>query len=357
MKKKEINQKQLLKRWFGVSRICFNYSLELLRIKDYSFYDLRKKVIEKLERSKPFTKETPYDIRAGAVKDAHIAFKTAKNKKFSTGKNHKVSFRSKKDLTSSIFIPRATVKNQSVYTRYLSTLQSSEPFKKANHDCRLGYQRYNGYYLLIPQTFTPIKPGATTENQGKFGELIALDPGVRTFMTGYSQEACFEFGARDIGRINRLQYHLRTLKGSRKRKAASRIRKKIKDLVSEVHWKVAKFLCENYNHILIPEFQVSRMVEKKNRKLHKTTVKSMLSWSHYGFRMRLIDQAKKYGTHIWITNESYTSKTCTRCGEINPTLGSSKVFNCSKCGLTIDRDVGGARNVYIRALVDSPVVN
>lgn len=349
---KQINQKQILKQWMGVSRLCYNYAVELLQNKKYSFYDLRKKVITRLEQSKPFTKLTPFDIRAGAVKDAHIAFQTAKDKSFSTKKKHTVSFRSKKDNESSIFIPRATVKKQAIYTSYLKKLKSSSPFESAKHDCRLSYKRHSGYYLLIPQAFST----EITENQGKFGKLIALDPGVRTFMTCYSQEACFEFGARDIGKINRLQYHLRTLTGSRKRKAASRLRKKIKDLVTEVHWKVAKFLCQNYENILIPEFRVSQMVKKEDRKLNKTTVKSMLSWSHYAFRMRLIHQAKKYGTCIWVTNESYTSKTCTRCGEINPTLGSSKTFNCGKCGLKIGRDVGGARNIYIRALVDSPVL-
>lgn len=113
----------------------------------------------------------------------------------------------------------------------------------------------------------------------------------------------------------------------------------------------------NYENILIPEFQVSQMVKRGDRKLHKTTVKSMLSWSHYAFRMRLMHQAKKYNSRIWVTNESYTSKTCTGCGKINPTLGGSKTFSCKHCGLVIDRDVGGARNIYIRALVDSPVLN
>jgi len=47
-------------------------------------------------------------------------------------------------------------------------------------------------------------------------------------------------------------------------------------------------------------------------------------------------------------NESYTSKTCGRCGNINKELGSSKSYKCSKCHLEIDRDVNGARNIYLK---------
>jgi len=51
-----------------------------------------------------------------------------------------------------------------------------------------------------------------------------------------------------------------------------------------------------------------------------------------------------------IVDESYTSKTCTKCGEQNKNLGSSKHFKCSKCGLEIDRDINGARNIYLKTI-------
>jgi len=76
-----INQKQIIKQWFGVSRICYNYATNIMNGNTkYSFYDLRKIVIEELEELKPFTSTTPYDIRANAIKDAHTAVLNARIK-------------------------------------------------------------------------------------------------------------------------------------------------------------------------------------------------------------------------------------------------------------------------------------
>ena len=83
----------------------------------------------------------------------------------------------------------------------------------------------------------------------------------------------------------------------------------------------------------MPVFKTQQMVNKqdKNRKLNNKTARNMITMSHYLFKMRLINQAKKYGCDIYIVNESYTSKTCSNCGKIDQSLGSSKVFNCENC--------------------------
>ena len=48
--------------------------------------------------------------------------------------------------------------------------------------------------------------------------------------------------------------------------------------------------------------------------------------------------------------ESYTSCTCGVCGEINK-MGGSEIYLCQSCGLEIDRDVTGARNILIKNLI------
>ena len=50
-----------------------------------------------------------------------------------------------------------------------------------------------------------------------------------------------------------------------------------------------------------------------------------------------------------ICTEEYTSKTCGRCGELND-VKALDVYSCNKCKLVIDRDVNGARNIYIKVL-------
>ena len=74
----------------------------------------------------------------------------------------------------------------------------------------------------------------------------------------------------------------------------------------------------------------------------------MLALSHYSFKERLLHMATYRGCKVHICDESYTSKTCGCCGNMNDTLGGNKVFVCSKCGISIDRDYNGARNIYLR---------
>lgn len=70
--------------------------------------------------------------------------------------------------------------------------------------------------------------------------------------------------------------------------------------------------------------------------------------SHYTFRKRLQHTALQQGCKIVIVNESYTSKGCTKCGNING-CGRDR-FKCRKCGLKIDRDYQGARNILLKAI-------
>jgi putative transposase len=50
-------------------------------------------------------------------------------------------------------------------------------------------------------------------------------------------------------------------------------------------------------------------------------------------------------------DEFYTSKTCSLCGSYNPKLGSDKIYNCINCKKSIDRDINGCRNIYMKQYI------
>jgi putative transposase len=205
----------------------------------------------------------------------------------------------------------------------------------------------------------PVIEEARTKELDK---VIALDPGVRTFLTGYDGDSFQEFGKADIGRIQRLCSHLdklmgRASKAGRRQKrrmleAASKLRIRIRDLVDECHKQVVNYLTSQYKVILLPTFETSQMVVKSKRKLRTKTARQMLTWGDYRFECHLKQSAKKRGVIVIDVNESYTSKTCTKCGYNHSKLGGSKTFKCPNCGHEHDRDWGGARNIMIRALRD-----
>ena len=219
------------------------------------------------------------------------------------------------------------------------------------------------WFLCIPL------PLSVSENQAPVDEVwtdgvIALDPGVRTFVTGYdpSGGVC-EWGKHDIGRIYRLCHVLDKLQSEwggkdvrhrrryRLKRAGQRIRLKLRNLVDEFHKKLARWLCENYRVILLPVFKTQGMIRRGHRKIGSRTVRAMATWSHYRFQQRLLAKSREYPwCKVVLCDESYTSKTCTRCGVLNNSLGGSKVFACASCDLVMDRDLNGARNILIRYL-------
>ena len=139
------------------------------------------------------------------------------------------------------------------------------------------------------------------------------------------------------------------------RRAAARMRSRIRHLVDSLHFALSKWLCENYRVILIPKFEVKNMIRKGKRKLRSKTVRQMVTLSHYKFRTRLINKAREYKhCNVIVVTEEYTSKTCGNCGNIHKKLGGKKQFKCPDCNTTMDRDCNGARNIclkYISSLI------
>ena len=132
------------------------------------------------------------------------------------------------------------------------------------------------------------------------------------------------------------------------------------NLVDELHKKCSTWLCRNYRSVILPVFESPNMVIKGQRKINSKTATTMLtSCAHYRFRQRLLNKRREYNPcHIVLTEEPYTSKTCGRCGWLHQKLGGNKTFKCKSCGLCVDRDVNGARNILLRHLTLScPLVD
>jgi putative transposase len=181
-----------------------------------------------------WVKDTPCHIKQNAIFDAHASYNKAKNCKF----------RSCRAPSQTIKFNNGNYSNGMWYPRLSQGLSftSSEPIPTK---CEQGTQlvKCKGrWFAVFPE------PVSVTNNQNS--KVIALDPGVRTFLTGFDGEKFLELGAGDMGRITRLCQHLDNLM-SRKAKcqnkrqrqkmsvAAGRMRTKIQNLVNEAHKQIA----------------------------------------------------------------------------------------------------------------------
>ena len=208
-----------------------------------------------------------------------------------------VGFRSRKHPKQGCYIPRRAATKRGAYFTILGNLRMAEQLPDGHQDCRLTL--HNGQYHLAV-AFNAGRRKSETQ-----ARVVALDPGIRTFLTWFSETDAGQIGKHDFGRIQRLCHHLdqlisRTAKaGSRKRrnmrKAADRMRVRITNLINELHHQAARFLVDNFDLILLPTFETSDMVQRGKRKIRSKSVRSMLTFAHYRFQQFLTVEGRGDG--------------------------------------------------------------
>ena len=323
-----------------------------------------------LKLQHPEWDDVPYQVKRTAVRDACRAMSNVKefNQQLAAARAKgerldrdfaELHFRSRKNPRQSCYIPDDAVTEHGVYHTILGPLRMAEAVPAGPKECRLVRER-GQYWLVVPHPAqcdieTPSGDGA-----------VALDPGVRTFLTFFSETECGKIGYQAFGRIQRLCHWLDDLisrtdtepnrcRRRRMRQAQERMRQRITNLVDELHWQTARWLTGNYRTILVPSFETQDMTRRAGRRIRSKTARMMLSFRHYEFKQRLKWKAWQRGAIVLEVSEAYTSKTRSWDGSVNRNLGGRTVVRDEK-GFGMDRDVNGARGIFLRALGDSPLL-
>jgi putative transposase len=335
------------RQWLAACRFCFNQALAWLKNNGKLIAKRRLRNLIMQSDLPEWVKSSPCHIRQNAIFDAHQAYKAS----------YKAKFRSCRERNQTIKFNNCNFSNGRWYpvkTKKLDFKASEAIPDECSQATGLTWNK-GRWFATFP---SPLQPVAN-----KSDGIIALDPGVRCFQTGFDGHRFIEFGSGDIGRITRLCQHLDNLmsrishntgrKRQSMRKAATRMRNKIRNLIDEAHRQIAHYLSHNYQVIFLPTFETSQMVAKSKRKIRSKTARQMLGWAHYRFSQILANQAELTNTRLIEGSEAYTSKTCTKCGHIHTALGGSKVFKCPSCGHKLPRDWNGALGYMLRALRDT----
>jgi putative transposase len=351
------------RRFNGLSRFWYNKAVEELKKPGRkSLYDLRE--LQRREGIPDWALDCPQRIREHALADAADAVIRAKKAYKKSKKIQHVKFRSKRNPKQGFGFDLVSLKEDFLFTnkkwrlKFHATEELKHILKTAKEGTRV-VQENGHWFITIPRTVQQKSP----ENQRV--KFVALDPGVRTFQTIYSDSILGKIGTGDFSRIFRLCLCVddlvsrsRQAKGLKRlalKRANKRLRRKIKDLIQDLHYKTANFLCRNFETILIPTFETSKMTKRTSRKIGSKTARAMLTFAHYRFKEFLKVKAEEFGCRVVEVSEAYTSKTCSYCGNVQE-IGSRKIFKCKSCGAVIDRDLNGARGIYLRALGASPII-
>jgi len=176
--------------------------------------------------------------------------------------------------------------------------------------------------------------------------LLAVDLGIHNMATTVnSVDRKPKFYGKTLRNVRGHYFHLRRKLPNRR--AVKKVGNHEKRIVNHELHKISKAIVreavENNSIIIVGKLKGIRRNHrgrKNNRKLDSFPYYKLVSFIEY--------KAKWQGIPILKINEAYTSQICNRCGKRG--LRVRGIFQCPHCGLDLNADYNGARNILKRAL-------
>lgn len=203
----------MIATWLDASRWNYNLTVEILQSGIPAVWrHIAAMVMAELKLLHPEWDAVPYQVKRTAVRDACRAMSNVKrfNAQLKVDQANglrldesfaELRFRSRKNPRQSCYIPDDAVTEHGVYHTILGPLRMAEAVPAGQKECRLVKER-GQYWLVVPH---PAQCGIETPSGDG---VVALDPGVRTFLTFFSETDCGKIGHRAFGRIQRLCHWL-----------------------------------------------------------------------------------------------------------------------------------------------------
>lgn len=114
-----------------------------------------------------------------------------------------------------------------------------------------------------------------------------------------------------------------------------------------------KNFVNTYNHFLsksIIQFALKNnagiihMEELKFDKLKNTSL--LRNWSYYQLQTMIEYKAQREGIQVYYVDASYTSQTCSKCGNLEEGQRTTQdTFTCKKCGFSVNADYNASQNI------------
>jgi putative transposase len=146
-------------------------------------------------------------------------------------------------------------------------------------------------------------------------------------------------------------YEKKKLTKRKYEKAFYKYSDKLKNSINDLHNKTSTILLSLYKEIIIGKVSIKNMISNLTGNIQAISKRRLIALSHYRFREKLKLRAFKYGCKITEVSEYLTTRTCSNCKNIDDNIGSKKKYDCSSCGLCIDRDINASINIYKNKLL------
>jgi len=181
----------------------------------------------------------------------------------------------------------------------------------------------------------------------KVSSVLAVDLGVHNAATTASSDKTVRFYGKNIRVVRGHYYHLR--RNLPNRKAVRKVGKHEQRIVTHELHVISKAIVEEAvakNSVIV----VGKLkgIRKPRKFQSRRSKRKVASFPFYKLTQFIKYKAAWKGIAVVEVSEAYTSVTCSRCGCRGVRVRG--LFRCPECGLDLNADVNGARNILKRAL-------
>lgn len=349
------DQEIMLLSWFESYRKIYNDTLTIINKlilennkNKFNFRYIRTNRMKEIKQKLMDESKINSHILDGAIKLACASYKSA-NSNYKNGhiKNYKIRPIKQSKKTKIMDIEKCYFSTEGFCKRSLGKMitNCNFNFDDVTNDCKLHYNKdKNRFTLLIP-----IKQVCKNNDNNEF---IAIDPGMKTFLTGITSNKIYKIGTNimktlkiDLTNIDKLVI----INNKLARKKIIKKRIAIKNKITDLHWKSINYLLSEVKvkNISIGNWSTKDTSSKKGnlQPIYKRIGNSL---RYYDFLQKLKFKCDENKVNLRITDESYTSKVCSFCTH-TAIISSDRKLNCN-CKLQLDRDINGSINILLKSL-------
>jgi putative transposase len=352
------NKKQtnILLNWMESYRKMYNETLVIIKKlifeknkNMFNFRYIRTKFMKKIKTKLTNKSKINSHILDGAIKLACVSYKSAstnlKNKNIKYFKIRPIKQNKKSKI---IDLEKCYFFSDGFCKRVLGKMKTTNnfDFSSINSDCKLHYNKLiNRFTLLVPTQINCFK----AYNNNKF---ISIDPGIKTFLTGLSNNNIYHIGDNltEIIKKNLIKIdNLSSINNKKSRKEIESLKRKNYNKITDLHWKSINYLLkiEEIDSVLIGNWS-TKNTSSKNNNLDSMNKRLSNSLRFYEFIQKLKYKCSQYNTNLKIVDECYTSKICSFCASTSE-ITKNRNLKC-KCKLNLNRDINGSINILLKSL-------
>ena len=394
------NQKNILLKWMDSYIDMYNCVINKIKIFKKEYNEIHNKILKYNEIPFNFTlNQLKKDcaeykeelsikthinkhILDYAIQDALNALSSiVSNLNKNNIKNSRLRYLKKTKSNKIIKIEGQITSNNSFCSSMLGKILKSEP--EINYKTKIKKTAILKYDSKKDKFFLYYKEKINKDEEKDINKIGSFDLGLRTFLTGISNNYTIEYGSQINEHIKKILEKMDKIKKKKtvkdknkyikkqnpiqnikqlfeikpinkhkliknKRKHLLKYEKYLSNYINDVHWQIVNNMTNRFDYIILGNFSTKNMVESDSTSKMNKRIGNALKI--YQFKQKLKYKCLIKGCKYKEIDEYMTTQCCSNCSKVNPNIKGKKIFECKNCNHVYDRDINSAKNIFMKSI-------